>query len=589
MNKPLRCLIVDSDPEARRDLVAQLAAYAEIHVLAAVKTVAEAIPLLSLVPDLIFLDNSLAEGEKLAASSAGLPAYLTVALARDVQGAFAALEHDAVDFLLKPYTAPRIAIMVAKLRIHVAGHAVLTADAPPRSAPAFAAFTVAGRSGALVVEMDQVSLIKAEGNYSRLTQSNGTSQMLRRTLVAWSKQLAQTTFFRVDRFTLINLAHVVSYHRTSRERARIDLKGVKAPLLLGRRAILRLNREYSVRPAPALPSTQRPLTPALTRRTGFSSALSLAASWFPPPKRASGPEERPMPEAELRQRISHGHHLSSLHSNITALAKLFRNQRTPIEEFSKIISQDPALTARLLRMANSAFFGLNAQINTIDGAVLHLGLSSVRLLMTTAPLTEDLESKAKDGTKVSWREFWMHSLGCAYATREILNQCDLGVDNDTDYLSGLLHNIGKLVIAHVFPAEFTLLSQPLDQDEAQVLVAERELLGWDHAAIGAFFLETHLIPLEVVEAVRYHHDPLKAPHHPSFAAATQLADIMVGDAGLKDGPEKRSIRNERELMELPCLVQLWPHKGPLLNLKMRKLTASIARLPDLCKTLLSES
>lgn len=93
----------------------------------------------------------------------------------------------------------------------------------------------------------------------------------------------------------------------------------------------------------------------------------------------------------------------------------------------------------------------------------------------------------------------------------------------------------------------------------------------------------------MVEAVRYHHDPLKAPHHPSFAAATQLADIMVGDAGLKDGPEKRSIRNERELMELPCLVQLWPHKGPLLNLKMRKLTASIARLPDLCKTLLSES
>ena len=58
MNKPMRCLIVDSDPEARRDLMAQLAAHAEIHVLAAVKTVAEVIPLLSLVPDVIFLDAS---------------------------------------------------------------------------------------------------------------------------------------------------------------------------------------------------------------------------------------------------------------------------------------------------------------------------------------------------------------------------------------------------------------------------------------------------------------------------------------------------------------------------------------------------
>ena len=92
-----------------------------------------------------------------------------------------------------------------------------------------------------------------------------------------------------------------------------------------------------------------------------------------------------------------------------------------------------------------------------------------------------------------------------------------------------------------------------------------------------------------MEAVRYHHDSVKAPHHPAFAAATQLADIMVSQAGLKGGPEKRPIINERELMELPCLVQLWPIKGPLLNLKMRKLTASIARLPDLCKTLLSES
>ena len=565
MSKPMRCLIVDSDPEARSDLMAQLAAHAEIQVLAAVKTVAQAIPLLSMVPDVIFLDASLAEVDKLAPLSAGLPPYLIVALTTHEKGAFTALEHDAVDVLLKPYTAQRIAIMVAKLRLHVAGRVVLTADAP-----AVEAFKASGRSGDLFAEMDQVSLIQAEGNYSRLIQSNGTSQMIRRTLLAWSKPLANTTFFRVDRFTFINLTHIVSYRRTSRDRARLSLEGVKAPLLLGRRAILRLDQHYLARSGPALPPTRGPLTQATTRL-------------------AAGPEKRPIPEAELRQRIIHCHHLSSLHSNITALAKLFRNQRTPIEEFSKIISQDPPLTARLLRMANSAFFGLNAKINTLDGAVLHLGLSNVRLLMTTAPLIEDLESKAKDGTKVSWREFWMHSLGCAYATREILNQFDRRVDNDTDYLSGLLHNLGKLVIAQVFPAEFTQLSQPLDQDEAQVLVAERELLGWDHAAIGAFFLETHLIPLEVIAAVRYHHDSLSAPHHQAFAAATQLADIMVSQAGLKGGPEKRPIRNERELMELPCLVQLWPHKGPLLNLKMRKLTASIARIPDLCKTLLSGS
>jgi HD-like signal output (HDOD) protein/DNA-binding LytR/AlgR family response regulator len=572
---------VDRDPEARSDLLAHLGAHAEIQVLAAVKTVAEAIPLLSLVPDVIFLDASLAELNKLAALRAGLPPYLTVALATQEKGALAASVPDASDVLLKPYSAQQVAITVTQLRLILGGG---SADAPPVES-----FKVAGRSDELLVKMDQVSLIKAEGNYSRLTQSNGTPHMIRRTLVAWSKQLANTTFFRVDRFTFINLAHVVSYQRTSRDRARLHLKGVKEPLLLGRRAILRLDQRRPARFAPALPSTRRLFTQEITRPAGFSPSLSLASSRVFPPKQADGPEKRPILEAELRQRILHCPNLSSLQSNITALAKLFRNQRTPVEEFSKIISQDPPLTARLLRMANSAFFGLNAQINTIDGAVLHLGLSNVRLLMTTAPLIEDLEIKAKDGTNISWREFWIHSLGCAYATREILNQFDLGVDNDTDYLSGLLHNLGKLVIAQVFPAEFTQLLHPFYPDEAQVLLAERELLGWDHAAIGAFFLATHLIPLEVVEAVRYHHDSVKAPHHPAFAAATQLADIMVSQAGLKGGPEKRPIINERELMELPCLVQLWPIKGPLLNLKMRKLTASIARLPDLCKTLLSES
>jgi hypothetical protein len=86
--------------------------------------------------------------------------------------------------------------------------------------------------------------------------------------------------------------------------------------------------------------------------------------------------------------------------------------------------------------------------------------------------------------------------------------------------------------------------------------------------------------------------PIVAAFNPAgdtFAAATQLADIMVYQAGLKGGAKKRSVLNERQLMELPCLVQLWPTKGPLLNLKMRKITESIARIPDLCKTLLSGS
>jgi len=293
-----------------------------------------------------------------------------------------------------------------------------------------------------------------------------------------------------------------------------------------------------------------------------------------------------MSEVELRQRVAACHNLASLRSNLGALEELFSNQHTHADEFAKIIARDLSLTTRLLRMVNSIYFGLGSKINTIEDAVLYLGLANVRLLMTTASVIEDLEIMSQDGTKVSWREFWLHSLGCAFATREILNQFGHGVENDSDYITGLLQNVGKVVMAKAFPKEFAQLVQMVYKDEAQVIVVERELLGWDHAAIGSFYLETHRIPLEVVEAVRYHHDPYNAPKRQQFAAATHLADFLIRMAGLKGGAEKRPVLNERELRELPSITLLWPNKGPILDAKMRRITERVSRIPDLCRVLL---
>ena len=310
---------------------------------------------------------------------------------------------------------------------------------------------------------------------------------------------------------------------------------------------------------------------------------------FPTPSPGSGPEKRVIPEQELRQRILDCHDLASLRSNIVALEELFRNQHALLDHFTKIIARDPSLTTRLLQMVNSAYFGLSDRINTIEGAILYLGLGNVRLLMTTATKIDDLEFLADDGTNVSWRDFWLHSLGCAFATREILHQFGHGVANDTDYLSGLLQNVGKVVMAKAFPVEFTQLAHTVYKDEVHVIAAERELLGWDHAAIGAFYLESNRIPQEVVEAVRYHHDPSNAPSHQFFAAATQLADVMAQRAGLKSAAETRPVLTDRELLALPSLALLWPRSGPTLTGKMRKLTERISKIPDTCRSLFKES
>ena len=245
----MRCLVVDRDPEARRDLLVQLDAHKELHVLAAVETVAAAIPLaLTLVPDLVFLDDPFTEAEKLVALPPLVVPPLLVALASNAQAAFAAWEHHAIDFLLKPYSPQRIAKRVTKLRVQVAGRAVLAAVPPPLATLLVEAFNVAGTSGPLLMKLASISVIKADGDYGRITKDHGASHLIRRTLDAWVKQLAHSTFFRVDRFTLINVVHVVSYQRTSRDHAQLRLKGMKEPVHLGRRAILRLDQEFKARP-----------------------------------------------------------------------------------------------------------------------------------------------------------------------------------------------------------------------------------------------------------------------------------------------------------------------------------------------------
>lgn len=249
MSPPMRCLVVDRDPEARRDLLVQLDAHKELHVLAAVETVAAAIPLaLTLVPDLIFFDDPFTEAEKLVALPPLVVPPLLVALASNAQAAFAAWEHHAIDFLLKPYSPQRLAKMVTKLRVQVAGRAVLAAVPPPLATLLVDALKVPGSSGPLLMNLASISVIKADGDYSRITKDHGASHLVRRTLVAWVKQLAYASFFRVDRFTLINLVHVVSYQRASRDHAQLRLNGMKEPVHLGRRAILRLDREFKARP-----------------------------------------------------------------------------------------------------------------------------------------------------------------------------------------------------------------------------------------------------------------------------------------------------------------------------------------------------
>jgi hypothetical protein len=172
-------------------------------------------------------------------------------------------------------------------------------------------------------------------------------------------------------------------------------------------------------------------------------------------------------------------------------------------------------------------------------------------------------------------------------TREILVSAPVAIDDETDYLVGLLHNVGKIVMAYAFPKELmTIASTPLAAP-ADVCALERELIGWDHAQIGAYFLERHQLAEELIFAVRYHNDPEQAPCHHFFAAAVQVADYLVRHMGLPAGFESTEPIEADSWTKLSGWKVLYgPEGSPESELAREHLPTVLKRLPTVIEGVL---
>jgi HD-like signal output (HDOD) protein len=262
----------------------------------------------------------------------------------------------------------------------------------------------------------------------------------------------------------------------------------------------------------------------------------MPSDLLPPPVVAPS---APYTLEELHQRIEACPKLASLQSINRALSSLLHSEQSLNSQIAEIIRRDSSLSARLLRIVNSVYFGLSTRVNNIEEAVFFLGLRQIRELSLATPVLEELEQLQSKGiANLPWRELWSHSIATAILTREILASTCLFVDDDTDYLVGLLHNVGKVVMAYAFPQELKILMETPARDPAEVCARERSLIGWDHGQIGAYYLTQHNLSEEIVFAVRHHNEPASAPNHQLFAAAVQVADYLVRHTGITGGFER---------------------------------------------------
>jgi len=200
-----------------------------------------------------------------------------------------------------------------------------------------------------------------------------------------------------------------------------------------------------------------------------------------------------------------------------------------MKDISRIIHQDPSLAAKILKIANSAFYGLRQEVTTLQLAMVVLGLK--KLMNLVASISVFTVFPTRPGGKAIEREkFWLHSAGTGAISRILSRRMGLELEGE-EFVAGLLHDIGKIVLDQYFHDEFVEILDKIERGESG-LAAETAALGADHAEIGAWIAAHWRLPAALVAAIRFHHDPSRAAEHSRLAAIAATANLLAAKKGI---------------------------------------------------------
>lgn len=232
--------------------------------------------------------------------------------------------------------------------------------------------------------------------------------------------------------------------------------------------------------------------------------------------------------ASLEIRLSRSENLSVLPQAVSTILRLADDLNASTREVERAFEQDPAITAKILRVANSAFYG-SAHVPTIGRAISLLGLSAVRSLVISVAFQQ--VSSVKGASRHFERlDYWRHSLATAVACR-IIGKLKMPSKSEELYCAGMMHDIGYLVLERFFPEEFDQVVIYAKQTLKPMAAAEKEVLGFDHAEVGAVLARTWNLSPSIWAAIRYHHDPEQDDTWKSTTELVAIANQLAYDGG----------------------------------------------------------
>jgi len=221
---------------------------------------------------------------------------------------------------------------------------------------------------------------------------------------------------------------------------------------------------------------------------------------------------------ELQRIIKDTRSIPTLPGIIAKLSMLAANDKVSANEMARVVSADQVLSAKVLRLVNSPFYGFSGRVSTVSNALILLGVNVVKSLAVTSSIFEIMEKHVVG--------LWEHSLGAATAAQIIARQLNLP-DPEEISTAALLHDIGKVVIKINLKQDYESLLALINQKDLSMLEAERELFGIDHAEVGEWLAKSWFLPEKLIEPIACHHVVEKSKLHPVKTAVVHLADVLV--------------------------------------------------------------
>ncbi len=263
--------------------------------------------------------------------------------------------------------------------------------------------------------------------------------------------------------------------------------------------------------------------------------------------------------------------LPSLPTVTAKMLELVDNPRTSAAGLAQLIMQDQVLTARILKVANSSFYGFPREIGTVKLAVVVLGFDAVKEMGLGLSVLTTLKRESSGGS-LDWSRFWQHSVAVAAATRLLARTVCYRLAGEA-FVAGLLHDIGRLVLSIYLADDLDMVHRLSSSGGMASEEAEKEIFGVTHAQVGAWLAEKWNLPPTLVEAIQYHDAPESCPaERPELPLLVYLGNHLAHNArlGHSSGNAPR---------ELPPRIA---------DLSERMFNFNPARLPDMVDELLLE-